>query len=212
MKIGIISDTHGSEVMMQVVLTRCPDAALWLHAGDTMADAIYFEKLSKTPVVCVAGNVDMKSFGQLFQGGGGFVEKMLLSGNITLSLQRVTASMGTKKAVVTSAGTLTAGLEAIALTVEGHTIFLTHGHKFPSDKNKSVVSHTKLVKAAQDLKADIVVHGHTHIERIAERDGITIICPGSPARPKPVGEAAPSFMVMSLVPGAKPKIDVIHLK
>ena len=58
MKIGIISDTHGSMGAVEAVLKAAPKVELWLHAGDFVDDARYLEKLSDTGVVKVAGNGD----------------------------------------------------------------------------------------------------------------------------------------------------------
>ena len=61
MKIGIVSDTHNNRKAVEMVAALCPDATLWLHAGDCVPDAEYLEILVDTGVAKVAGNSDFFS-------------------------------------------------------------------------------------------------------------------------------------------------------
>ena len=61
----------------------------------------------------------------------------------------------------------------------GKRIFLCHGHKY-GVKHGSV----DLEKRAREVRADIVVFGHTHIPRVEEIGGILFINPGSTSRPR----------------------------
>ena len=58
--------------------------------------------------------------------------------------------------------------------LDGKNFFLTHGHKFYV---KSGTDYLK--KAAKDRNADIVLYGHTHIQKLEEDDNLLIINPGS---------------------------------
>lgn len=62
----------------------------------------------------------------------------------------------------------------ICTEIDGLTFLITHGHKY------SVKSGLELLKArAQELNADIIIYGHTHIADI-EKDGSRLfICPGA---------------------------------
>jgi len=61
----------------------------------------------------------------------------------------------------------------IVLEVEGVKIFATHGDLY------GVKSGTeRLYKRAKELGCDLALYGHTHIAKIEERDGITLINPG----------------------------------
>ncbi len=61
MKIGIVSDTHNNRQAVERVVALCPDAQMWLHAGDCVPDAEYLEMLTDTGVAKVAGNSDFFS-------------------------------------------------------------------------------------------------------------------------------------------------------
>ncbi len=58
MKIGIISDTHGSLRSVDDALTHAQDMDMWLHCGDCVPDAEYLQSLVEVPVYGVAGNCD----------------------------------------------------------------------------------------------------------------------------------------------------------
>ncbi len=68
------------------------------------------------------------------------------------------------------------------LEVGGHTVFVTHGHKYD-------------LTSLPPLKTgDVLLHGHTHIPTCEEKDGITYLNPGSVSIPK---EGSPcSYMVL----------------
>lgn len=63
--------------------------------------------------------------------------------------------------------------------IDGKNIFLTHGHVY---NVKS--SLLRLKYKAQEIGADIVLYGHTHIAEMCYEDGIWFINPGSPALPR----------------------------
>ena len=62
--------------------------------------------------------------------------------------------------------------EYIALFIDGHTIYATHGHKINADNPLPFT------------KGDILVHGHTHVLRAEKVGDITILNPGSVSIPK----------------------------
>lgn len=59
--------------------------------------------------------------------------------------------------------------------IEEKKIFITHGHRY--DVKYDIL---KLKYKAQEIQADVVLYGHTHIARIDYEDGIWFINPGSP--------------------------------
>ncbi len=73
--------------------------------------------------------------------------------------------------------------DELVIEIENVRILLTHGHKYR-------VKHDLLALAlrAEELGCSAVFYGHTHVARIDEQDGITLICPGSPCYPS--GSAA----------------------
>jgi len=55
-------------------------------------------------------------------------------------------------------------------------VFITHGHRYGVKS-----SYTTLLHKAKELKADIVLFGHTHLAELLLEDGIWLFNPGSPA-------------------------------
>ena len=58
MKIGIIGDTHGSQLAIRKALQLLPPVELILHTGDYAPDANLLETLTGLPVIKVSGNCD----------------------------------------------------------------------------------------------------------------------------------------------------------
>lgn len=82
------------------------------------------------------------------------------------------------------------GRQDLLLELDGHVLFLTHGHRY------GVRTGTERLRdAAREKGADIVLYGHTHIpyeERIGQ---LHIFNPGSISRPY---EGYPSYGIMDL--------------
>ncbi|MBQ6539855.1 MAG: metallophosphoesterase [Oscillospiraceae bacterium] len=62
----------------------------------------------------------------------------------------------------------------LVFVTHGVKIFMTHGHTY---RVKS--SLWELIRAAKSQKADVVLYGHTHTADMEEREGMTVINPGS---------------------------------
>ena len=58
MRIGIISDTHGSLRAIRQAVSVVPPVDLWLHAGDFSQDASFLAQITGIPVTTVKGNCD----------------------------------------------------------------------------------------------------------------------------------------------------------
>lgn len=58
MRIGLISDTHGSLAAIRRAVAAAGPVDLWLHAGDFSQDAAKLAQVSGRPVTAVAGNCD----------------------------------------------------------------------------------------------------------------------------------------------------------
>jgi putative phosphoesterase len=59
MRIGVISDTHGSMKAIDRVVEAAGKVDLWFHAGDYSQDAPYLEEKAGVPVYTVCGNCDI---------------------------------------------------------------------------------------------------------------------------------------------------------
>ena len=73
-----------------------------------------------------------------------------------------------------------------------HNVFLTHGHMY--DVKFSLWG---LVDAAKERGCDVVMYGHTHYPLITEKEGVTIVNPGSISLPRQPGRL-PSFVVCDI--------------
>lgn len=58
MRIGVISDTHGSRPAIGRAVAAAGKVDMWLHAGDYSQDAAFLAELTGLPVTAVAGNCD----------------------------------------------------------------------------------------------------------------------------------------------------------
>jgi len=69
---------------------------------------------------------------------------------------------------------LSAGLDIDEFELEGKRFFVTHGHLFSVKSGK-----TKVIAAAKERGADILLFGHTHVPHHSTVDDLTVINPGS---------------------------------
>ncbi len=58
MRIGVISDSHGSMTALRKAVAAAGPVDMWLHAGDYSQDASRLAALTGLPVTTVAGNCD----------------------------------------------------------------------------------------------------------------------------------------------------------
>lgn len=65
------------------------------------------------------------------------------------------------------------------VSLEGHKLFFTHGHKFDIR-----VSDSLLGFEARKQGADIALFGHTHVGAYYEKNGVTFFNPGSLTEPR----------------------------
>lgn len=63
-RIGIISDTHGSKNNLNIIYNAFKTVDFFIHAGDHWQDGYYLQKKFKVPVVAVKGNCDLRPFPQ----------------------------------------------------------------------------------------------------------------------------------------------------
>lgn len=72
--------------------------------------------------------------------------------------------------------------DELCFPVFGHVIYLTHGHRL------GVHGGTyRLTERARKKGADIAIYGHTHIPDYGTEEGVTVINPGSIAKPRQQG-------------------------
>ncbi len=81
------------------------------------------------------------------------------------------------------------------MTASGHTIFITHGHRFSLYESTAC-----LVSEAQLQEAELVLYGHTHVAMAESAYGMLTLNPGSCALPR--RGQPPCFMTLKLKKGS----------
>lgn len=86
------------------------------------------------------------------------------------------------------------------LDVCGKRIFITHGHRYSVKWD-----YDKLYKKAEELHADMLLFGHTHIPDIIEKDKYYVLNPGSTSDPR--DDSDESYAIIEIANGkVAPKI------
>lgn len=65
------------------------------------------------------------------------------------------------------------------LEYNGKKIFITHGHRYSVKWD-----YDKLYKKAEEMQADVLLFGHTHVGHITHKDHYYVINPGSISDPR----------------------------
>ena len=65
------------------------------------------------------------------------------------------------------------------LEVDGKRIFITHGHRYSVKWD-----YDKLYKKAEEMNADLLLFGHTHIPELIEKGNYCVLNPGSTSDPR----------------------------
>lgn len=135
-RIGVVSDSHGSFRNVGRMRTECGRLDWFLHAGDYLRDAARMAvSLGVDPsrMRAVAGNCDYPT---------------------------------TKP-------------EELLLEIEGVKIYMTHGHGY-GVKGPLQRIHLR----AQEVGAQLVIFGHSHVPLLADAGGIVLFNPGSLSEPR----------------------------
>jgi len=78
------------------------------------------------------------------------------------------------------------------IELEGHKIFLTHGHYYRVSMTTAV-----LAEEAESRGCDIAMYGHTHRPDVRREDGVTVVNPGSLGYPRQENRR-PSYILMEI--------------
>ena len=73
------------------------------------------------------------------------------------------------------------------LNIEGKAVHIEHGHRLPYFNDLALLDYACL------NGYDVVLYGHTHVQKLLNKDGRWVINPGSISRPR---DGAPSYVVM----------------
>ncbi len=93
------------------------------------------------------------------------------------------------------------------IDVDGLRIFMTHGHYYGSLFKK--IDFKSLVKSGKENKADLILHGHDHIEHDEIIDGIRVVNPGSITHPRSGNK--PSYAILEINNSELKKVKIIYL-
>lgn len=88
------------------------------------------------------------------------------------------------------------------LDIDGYIILLTHGHQYGVKFGLE-----RLYYRSQEIGANIVIYGHTHIPLYLVENNVHFLNPGSPTLPR--GNSNPSYAVIDLKP--KLKIRIVEI-
>ena len=73
------------------------------------------------------------------------------------------------------------------LNIEGKMIHVEHGHRLP------IFSDEAMFQYAKDNGYDVMLYGHTHIQKIVHKDGVWVVNPGSLSRPR---DGFPAYAIL----------------
>lgn len=66
------------------------------------------------------------------------------------------------------------GKDQLILTLDGHRILLSHGHRYHVKSSLLSLSY-----AAREAEAELCLFGHTHVPLLEKSDGLILLNPGS---------------------------------
>lgn len=173
----LVSDTHGHYASFEaIILEFGPSCDALLFSGDGMWDLIQYLENAALSVVLrkalpgvlcfVAGNGDGDQF------------------RLAQSASRVSIQESQGESVLIAP-------HRFILGASGHRILLVHGHRYSVDVSLDILSAN-----ARAVGADIGVFGHTHVAYTGKSEGVLMVNPGSPSRPR--GGTLPGFALLEL--------------
>ena len=83
------------------------------------------------------------------------------------------------------------GQRELLINAEGHKIFVTHGDFYGVKDSLSTITFR-----ARQVKADIVLYGHSHVPDITYHENIWLINPGSLTRPR--DNKVPTYCILEI--------------
>lgn len=185
MKLGIISDVHSNLIALKKVLSELKDVGMIIHAGDIVGYNPYPNEVVKIfrekNIFSILGNHDMAVITGDTSGFNPFAAKAVYWTRNVLSDENLSFLKTLKKR------------EKIKI---GKTnIAVIHGS--PWDDNEYVYENGLSKNFLDEVNAEILVYGHTHIPCFKKFDNGIIINPGSVGQPRD-GNKKASFAVFDV--------------
>ncbi|MCD5414535.1 MAG: metallophosphoesterase [Clostridiales bacterium] len=128
-------------------------------------------------------------------------ELIVFTGDHITDIRYITKEYGAEVIAVRGNCDCSGELE-IVRTINGRRIFICHGHKYGVKYTLDNIHYR-----AEELEADIVIFGHTHIPYYEETNGIIMINPGSVTFPR--GRSKKSCVMINL--GEKIEVEFIDV-
>lgn len=122
---------------------------------------------SKENLIKLASN--LKDFDMILHLGDNIADCEILRQILDVEVNAVLGNCDTGKA----------GLEERVIKIEDRIIFMTHGHRFNVKHSLNALYYKAL-----EVKADIVLFGHTHYALSTEENNIKFFNPGSITSPR----------------------------
>jgi putative phosphoesterase len=173
-KVGVIADIHSNLAAFEAVLKDMPRVDKLVCAGDLVgygAEPNEVVKLAKSKgIVSVLGNHD---YGTMTRDSSGF------------NPIAARALEWTANHLSTSTASYLKGLP-LRLTLENKRVHLVHGsprdplfeYIFPD------IPNSELLKLVQDVDAELIIFGHTHVPMLRTIQGKLVLNPGSVGQPR----------------------------
>ena len=187
MKIGIISDIHGNDAALKVVLADALSVGVehLLILGDIVgyyySPDIVLRQLEDWSYDMISGNHEHMLAKSLTDDS--YLEKISskYGSGIKVAIDKLS------KEQVTRLSNLP---DSLTVNIDGLNIGLYHGS--PNDVDEYVYpdAELKLLKKISRSGDDFVLMGHTHYPMCVHIDGVTIVNPGSVGQPRDIGGLA----------------------
>lgn len=130
---------------------------------------------------------------------------VLFAGDYYSDGQKIISSLNVPgSSVAGNCDTSNRSKQEVIVSIKGHKIFLVHGHQFGVKRDL-----TRLSYRAQELEADAVVFGHTHIPFCEKIGELWMINPGSPNHSRGLGQG--SFAIIEIDDDNRLKSAIIEI-
>lgn len=95
--------------------------------------------------------------------------------------------------------------QELVIDIESSKILMLHGHKYYVEPDRFYPAFLR----AEELGCNVLLFGHTHVPELSMMNGILVLNPGSPSRPRL--NKRPSFALLR-IDGAKVNAEIIPIK
>lgn len=199
-RVALISDVHGNILALEAVLKKIRDLGIPVESVFSLGDLVGYgprpnevlNRIRQEGVFSILGNYD--------EAVGFYLPTCGCKADSVTDKLRTENSLGwTAKQVTEDNKAYLRNLEEEhEITLNGVSIHLTHGSPFSINEYVYESDIEKHDDICEEVDADILVMGHTHMPYIKQVDGKVLINPGSVGRPKD-GDIRAAFCVVDVI-------------